>query len=93
MSTVTIKKEKEYSPVEEIKSSGGYSWECQRSDDQKIQRLINHGLWFDRIEKDPWGQTLVVMELYGISERAINSIGELVYVEHTPKVTTLKFKI
>ena len=93
MKALAIKKEKEYSPVEQIKSSGGYSWECQRSDDHRIQRLINHGLWFDRIEKDPWGQTLAVMELYGSSERAINSMGELVYVQHTPKVTILKFKI
>lgn len=81
------------SPVQEIKSSGGYSWECQRSDDPQIQKLIDNGLWFDKYEIDPWGQTLVVMELYGSSERAINSMGELVYVQHTPKVTTLKFKI
>lgn len=81
------------SPVQEIKSSGGYSWECQRSYDYKIQRLINQGLWFDRTEQDPWGQTIAVMELYGGSERALDSMGELVYVQHTPKVTILKFKI
>ena len=81
------------SPVQEIKSSGGYSWECQRSFEPKIQKLIDNGLWFDRFEKDPWGKTLVVMELYGISEQSIHSMGELVYVQHTPKVTILKFKI
>ncbi len=83
----------ETSPVEEIKSSGGYSWECQRSYNYHIQRLINHGLWFDRVEKDPWGRTLAVMELYGGSERALDSMGDLVHVQHTPKVTILKFKI
>lgn len=83
----------ETSPIEEIKSSGGYSWECQRSFEPKIQKLIDNGLWFDKFEIDPFGQTLAVMELYGSSEQSIHSMGELVYVQHTPKVTTLKFKI
>lgn len=93
MNTLEINNEKESSPVEEIKSSGGYSWECQRSFEPKIQKLIDNGLWFDRFEKDLWGRTLAVMELYGASEGSINSIGDLVYVQHTPKVTILKFKI
>lgn len=79
--------------VIEIKTSSAYSWECQRSDNPHIQNLIDNGLWFERIEQDPWGQTLAVMELYGASEGSINSIGDLVYVQHTPKVTILKFKI
>lgn len=79
--------------VQEIKSTGSYSWECQRSNNPQIQNMIDNGLWFDKYEIDPWGQTIAVMELYGSSERAINSMGELVHVQHTPKVTTLKFKI
>lgn len=75
----------------EIKTptSGSYPWLSQKSDNPRIQGIIEKGFWVDQIRG-----TLVYCSLYGHSE--IDYFGKLpriAMIKHTPSVTTVVFNL
>jgi len=75
--------------VEEISQRASYSWDGQRSDNPKIQAIIDHGFWVDKITGN-----LIHCSLYGLSE--IDYSGDLPrisMVRHESNRTYIAFNI
>lgn len=75
--------------VSEIKNNALYPWEGQKSQDPRIQAIINKGYWVDEVKGN-----LVYATLYGHSE--VDYFGELPRVQmmrHTSKETTVIFNL
>lgn len=75
--------------IQEISPRASYSWDGQKSSNPKIQAIIDHGFWVDKISGD-----LAICSLYGSSE--IDYSGDLpriAMIRHEGKKTYVAFNI